>query len=51
MRTEDWETAPQTVLRNCSKEAVGKIDMQDFGLGLWHTTLNTADLICAWFLR
>ena len=25
MRTAAWETAPQIVLRNCSKEAEGKI--------------------------
>lgn len=27
MRTAAWETTPQIVLRNCSKEAVGKINM------------------------
>ena len=27
MRTADQETAPQIALRNCSKEAVGKVSI------------------------
>ena len=33
MRTAAWETAPQIALRDCSKEAVGKVNVYDVGEG------------------
>ena len=33
MRTAAQEAAPQIALRACSKEAVGKVNTEDFGEG------------------
>ena len=36
MRSAVWETAPQIALRDCSKEAAGKVNICDFGEGEVH---------------
>ena len=38
MRSAVWETAHQIALRDCSKEAAGKVNICDFGEGEGHIT-------------
>ena len=48
MRTAAQETAPQITLRECSKEAVGEVNIYDFGE--WGVPCNQALILQKVFL-